>query len=94
MVDLSDAGGHNSSTYYVEDGSYLRMENLTIGYNFNNLFNKYNKIQIYTQISNLFTLTKYSGLDPEIGRGGMYTGIDSGGWPTPRQYIFGINFEF
>jgi TonB-linked SusC/RagA family outer membrane protein len=94
IVELDDAGSQYPSTYYVEDGSYLRLENLMIGYNFNNLFGAQNNIQIYTQITNLFTISGYSGLDPEIGRGGMSAGVDAGAWPTPRQYLFGVNIDF
>jgi hypothetical protein len=47
---------------------------------------------LYFQASNLFTLTKYPGLDPEIYTGGINMGIDSGAWPTPQQFLFGITF--
>ena len=81
------------STRYLEDGSFLRMKTLRIGYDLNRILkNRFNALQIYFQGSNLFTLTKYSGLDPEIAGAGINMGIDSGAWPTRQQFIFGITF--
>jgi hypothetical protein len=68
---------------------------LRLGYDLNKLsFIKDNlrTLQVYFQASNLFTLTKYSGLDPEIYNTGINMGIDSGAWPTPQQFMFGIVF--
>ena len=60
---------------------------------FNKLLNnKFSTLQVYFQASNLFTLTKYPGLDPEIYTTGINMGIDSGAWPTPQQFLFGITF--
>jgi hypothetical protein len=68
------------------------MRNLRISYDFTSLLgDRVRNLQIYGQISNVFTLTKYSGLDPEVGGGGINMGIDSGAWPTPRQFMFGIS---
>jgi TonB-dependent starch-binding outer membrane protein SusC len=84
------------STAFLEDGSYLRMKNLRIGYTvptaamqrigFGN-----QTIKLYGQVSNLFTLTKYSGLDPEINLTGVQMGLDRGAWPTARMVMFGLN---
>lgn len=99
-VEFDDAGSQEPSTYFVEDASYLRMENLIISYNFAKLFPglKFRKLEIYGQATNLFTLTNYSGLDPEVGaelsRGSMFTGVDAGAWPTPRQYFIGVSIGF
>jgi TonB-linked SusC/RagA family outer membrane protein len=92
-VRFNDAGHKEFSTYFVEDGSYLRMGNLILSYNFTKLLPglNSNRLEIYAQITNLFTLTKYSGLDPEIGRSGMSTGQDPGSWPKPRQYLIGVS---
>ena len=71
------------------------MKTLRVGYDLNKLsFIKDNlrTLQIYFQASNLLTLTKYSGLDPEIYNTGINMGIDSGAWPTPKQFLFGIVF--
>jgi len=81
----------------VEDASYLRLKNLTIGYTFSsNLTSKIkiDRVRIYVQAVNLFTLTKYSGLDPEIIGGDSAFGIDAGVYPTTKQFLFGLNVNF
>jgi TonB-linked SusC/RagA family outer membrane protein len=83
-----------SVSYYVEDGSYLRCKNLQIGYTFPKIaMNKLHiaSLRVYVQATNLFTITKYSGLDPEISGDPRAAGIDAGNYPTVKQYLFGIN---
>ncbi len=92
MLDQS-SNSQEPSTAFIEDASYLRMKNLKLGYTLPKAF--LNKAQIknlylYLQVSNLFTLTKYSGLDPEVSTSGTYMGMDLGAWPTPRQITFGV----
>lgn len=92
MAESNDTQSQVASTAFVEDASYLRMKNLRIGYDLNRLFNfNIRSFQVYGQVSNLFTITKYSGLDPEVNASGRNLGIDSGAWPTSRQILFGIN---
>ncbi len=82
-------------SYFIENGSYLRLKNLQVGYTFPATITKKIKItslRIYLQAINLFTLTKYSGLDPEIGGNDLAFGIDYGNYPKARQFIFGLNF--
>ncbi len=86
------------SSYYVEDGSYLRMQNLTLGYNLPiNILDKinFNRLRVFVSTNNVFTLTKYSGLDPGVG-GAVDTnfGIDQGNYPVTRSFIFGVNVGF
>jgi TonB-linked SusC/RagA family outer membrane protein len=89
----NDTPSQEPSTAFIEDGSFLRMKTLRIGYDFNKLLsNKIGSLQLYFQASNLFTITKYRGLDPEIAGAGINMGIDSGAWPTPQQFLFGISF--
>ena len=87
----------NPSTVFIEDASYLRLRNLQVGYNLGKLFNTpiISTMRVYAQITNLFTLTKYSGLDPETNsatdrNNARNYGIDQGQWPTPRQIMVGI----
>jgi hypothetical protein len=85
------------NSYYLEDGSYLRMKNLTIGFTFpNSLLSKYkiDRLRIYVQGTNLFTITNYSGLDPELTGADDSFGIDEGILPTVRQFLVGINLNF
>jgi len=83
-----------STSYYVEDGSYLRLKTLTLGYSLpQDLMSKihFTSARVYVQGVNLFTLTKYSGLDPEIGGDDRSFGVDEGNYPTVKQFIFGLN---
>lgn len=87
----------NGSTDYIEDGTFLRLQNLQIGYNLqNDVLDKFNlsDARIYLNISNLFTLTGYSGLSPEVTAGfgrEINRGVDIGGWPISKQFQIGIN---
>jgi len=87
-----------SNSWYAESGSYARLKNLQINYSLPTAaISKLGlqRINIYVQAVNLFTLTKYSGLDPEIvGVNDQYRGIDSGNYPATRQYGIGLNASF
>ncbi len=85
------------NSYYVENGSYLRAKNVQLGYTLpTNLLSSYGigSLRVYVQAANLFTITKYSGLDPEISGGTRAFGIDEGNYPNMRQYIAGVNVSF
>jgi TonB-linked SusC/RagA family outer membrane protein len=88
------------SDRYVEDGSYLRIQNLTLGYTLpQSLVSKakISRLKVYGSVQNLFTFTNYSGYDPEIGsfnQNVLLSGIDNGRYPSPRIYSLGINLEF
>jgi TonB-dependent starch-binding outer membrane protein SusC len=83
------------SDRYVEDGSFIKLKSIQLGYTFpasvtGKLFSK---LRIYAQVKNAFTLTKYSGYDPEISGGILDTGIDRGAYPQARTYSFGIDIK-
>lgn len=88
------------STRYIEDGSYMRIQNLTLGYSLPfDIINKakLTRVRIYGTASNLYTFTNYRGYDPEVGsynQNQLLTGIDNGRYPSPRTYSIGINVEF
>lgn len=86
------------SDLYIHDGSFLRISNITLGYDFSKLIqHKYvSKMRLYGQIQNAFTFTKYNGMDPEIGYGtdGWVSGVDLGYYPRPRTYMIGVNIQF
>lgn len=88
---------YQSSSYYVQDGSFFRMKNLQLGYNFpvNAMFGNFvSGLRVYVSATNLFTLTSYSGMDPEVSQySSTFTapGVDMGVYPVPRQYLFGVN---
>ena len=83
-------------SYYIEDCSYLRLKSLQLGYSLpDDLLNRIRikSLRVYLQAVNLFTLTKYSGLDPEIGGNDLASGIDYGNYPNVKQFLFGINLS-
>lgn len=85
------------NSYYLEKSSYLRMKNLTIGYTIPNSISnraKIDRFRIFAQATNLFTLTNYTGRDPEITGGDTDLGVDEGVYPTVRQYLVGVNLNF
>lgn len=86
------------SDFYVEDGSFFRLQNVQIGYTFssNSLEKlKMDKLRIYLSANNLLTLTKYQGFDPTISNGApIGGGFDQGFYPTPTTILFGINAKF
>lgn len=86
------------SDLYLQDGDFLRIANITLGYDFSKLVTwKYaSQIRLYVQGQNLFTFTKYDGMDPEIGYGtdGWVSGIDLGYYPRPKVVLFGANIKF
>ena len=83
------------SDRYVEDGSFVKIKNLQLGYNFpKSLVGKvFSNCRLYVQAKNLYTFTKYSGYDPEIAGGILDTGIDRGSYPQPRTYAIGLDFK-
>jgi TonB-linked SusC/RagA family outer membrane protein len=99
---IADASNTNLliSSRYVEDGSYLRIQNFTLGYSLpQDLISKYNisRLRFYGTAQNLFTFTNYSGYDPEIGsfnQNVLLSGIDNGRYPVARTFSVGLNLEF
>ncbi|MCQ2144429.1 MAG: TonB-dependent receptor [Bacteroidales bacterium] len=83
-------------SYFVENGDYWKIDNLTLGYNYKFKENKFIKrIRVYGTVNNLATITKYSGLDPEVPSIGYTAGTDERDkYPTVRSYTFGLNLTF
>jgi len=88
------------SDRFVEDGSYLRIQNVTLGYNLPvNLIKKakMTNARLFVSGQNLYTFTKYTGYDPELGAfngGATFFNIDNGNYPNPRTFTFGANITF
>ncbi|MEI6276416.1 MAG: TonB-dependent receptor [Prolixibacteraceae bacterium] len=94
-LPMFDAAAHSqeASTAFIEDGSFTRMKTFRLGYTVPQKTLdkiKVKSIRLYMQATNLFTITKYKGLDPELDSSGMSMGVDKGAWPTPRQITFGL----
>ncbi|WP_460217745.1 SusC/RagA family TonB-linked outer membrane protein [Psychroserpens sp. MEBiC05023] len=77
------------SDVYVENASFLKMDNITLGYTFGNLSNVIKSVRVWGGIQNVFTITEYSGLDPEV-----FNGIDNTIYPRPRNILIGANIKF
>jgi TonB-linked SusC/RagA family outer membrane protein len=90
------------SDIYIEDGDYMKIQNITIGYDFKKLFPKMplGQARLYVTAQNLYTFTGYKGMDPEIGTAtddekyGWAKGIDIGFYPSPRTFLIGANLKF
>lgn len=101
ITDVPKAGFDlRNSSYFVEDGSYLRVKNVSLGYNVrSNALTRLgiNRLQPYVSATNLLTWTNYSGMDPEVnqwGNSGAVQGIDWGTYPQSRTFVVGVNVEF
>ncbi len=77
------------SDYYVQNGSFMKLDNINLGYNFKKLWNNRMNLRVYAIMQNVFTITRYKGLDPEI-----FNGIDNNIYPRPRTFLLGVNLGF
>lgn len=88
------------SDIYIENASYFRLQNLTVGYDFTKIWKSspFQQLRLYFAAQNLFTITGYKGMDPEngtaIGSDSWVTGVDVGNYPQPRTYMVGVNIKF
>lgn len=102
-------GGNSPKNYYdssrkmlfsrrfIEDGSYLKLRNISLGYTLNNVCKGISSLRIYFSANNLFTITDYTGFDPEVNSFGSdpsLRGVDAGGYPQSREFTFGVNLTF
>lgn len=83
------------SDRYVEDGSFIKIKNLQLGYTFPQQMTRkvFSRLRVYAQVKNAFTFTKYTGFDPEIAGGILDTGVDRGAYPQARTYAVGIDIK-
>ena len=80
---------HRFSDYWLHKGDYFKLDNITGGYTFNNIWNNSSTLRFSLGIQNVFMITKYPGIDPET-----YNGIDGSSYPRPRMYMFTANLKF
>lgn len=84
-----------TSDRFLEKGDYIRMDNATLGYSLNSKIKGISKLRVYASTNNLFTITSYRGIDPEINIGGITPGIDAKNfYPKTRSFIIGANIMF
>ena len=103
QAHISSTGSENVnwvSTRYMEDADYFKIKTITLGYDFKNLWKScpFQQLRLYVQAQNLYTFTKYTGLDPEVGNNaggnGWASGIDLGLYPPSRTYLVGASIKF
>lgn len=100
---LADAAGESTADFnayryssrFIESGSYVRFDNATLGYNFKQIAPYIKGLRLYATANNLFVITKFKGVDPEVNQGGMAPGIDYNNfYPKTRTFMFGANVTF
>ncbi|MBK8566497.1 MAG: TonB-dependent receptor [Saprospiraceae bacterium] len=112
MLNVNDTYSYQPSSFFVEDASYLRAKNISLGYNFKpgSLGKVFSSLRIYASAQNLFTITKYEGLDPALSNFGvqgsnpndpyatiksdLWNGFDFGNYPTNKIFMVGVNAGF
>ncbi len=92
----TDIQSQAPSDRWLENGDYFRLSTLSLGYSFGKLGNWVNSLKLYATCNNLFTITGYSGRDPEINLGGLEPGIDrrTNYYPRTRTFMLGVNVNF
>lgn len=92
----ADKSSNIPSDKFIEDASYLRLQSLTLGYTFRNLDGWVNSLQLYATVNNVFTITGYDGLDPEVNLGGIDPGVDYrwSTYPHTRSILLGAKINF
>ncbi len=81
--------GQQYSDYFIQNASFLKMDNLSLTYDFGKVINKKASLRVSAVCQNVFTITKYTGIDPEI-----YSGIDNTLYPRPRNFALNVNIQF
>jgi len=89
ILDANFASPRYESDYYIQDASFLRMDNVTVGYTFKNVFSEGTDMRLTGAVQNVFLITGYKGIDPE-----NTSGIDNNLYPRPRTYTLGLNVNF
>ena len=97
IIDPSRAINRMNSSYFIEDGSFFRIRNIQLGYTLPQQYTeriKLKKVRLYTNVQNLKTWSKNTGYTPEIGGSALAFGIDTGTYPMPMIFTYGINLTF
>ena len=90
-----DISAYVYSNRYVENASYIRLDNMTLGYTFPSFFKGMRSLRLYVAGNNLAVLTGYRGIDPEVSLSGLTPGVDNKDYyPRTRSFLFGLNFDF
>lgn len=91
---VADINAYAYSSRFIESGSFVRFDNATLGYTFRKLGPFVKNLRVYSSVNNLFVITKYKGVDPEINQGGIAPGVDYNNfYPKTRTFLFGVNIS-
>jgi TonB-linked SusC/RagA family outer membrane protein len=91
----ADGNAYKYSTRFIESGSYVRFDNATLGYNVKVTSQYIKSLRVYTSVNNLFVITKFKGVDPEVNQGGIAPGVDYNNfYPKTRTFLFGVKVSF
>jgi iron complex outermembrane receptor protein len=82
------------SDYYIENASFFRMDNINVGYSFGKIYKKTADLRVSFNVQNVFVITNYKGVDPEISGSNAANGIDNNRYPRPRTFVLGLNLGF
>ena len=96
IQNANDTRAQAPSDRYLENGSYLRLATLSLGYDFGKIGDWIGNLRLYATCNNVFTLTGYKGIDPEVSLGGLQPGMDwnNSTYPRTRTFMFGVNINF
>ncbi|HLK31412.1 MAG TPA: TonB-dependent receptor, partial [Puia sp.] len=90
-----DVLDYTYSTRFIESGNYVRLDNATLGYNFRKVSQYIKSLRVYVSANNLFVITKFTGIDPEVNQGGIAPGVDYNNfYPKTRSFLLGVNVSF
>lgn len=90
-----DINAYRYSSRFIEKGDYVRLDNATVAYTFKNISKNLSSLRVYVSGNNLFTITGYKGIDPEVNLGGLTPGVDSNNfYPKTRTVLVGLNASF
>ncbi len=89
-----DNKNYGDSDFWLEDASFVKLKNISLSYTFPKKVTRIADIQLSVSAQNLFTLTHYAGMDPEVYSSGFYNGVDLGAYPVPRTFTFGMKLNF
>jgi TonB-dependent starch-binding outer membrane protein SusC len=91
----ADGNAYRYSTRFIESGNYVKFDNATLGYNIKNISKYIKSLRVYAAANNLFVITKFKGIDPEVNQGGIAPGVDYNNfYPKTRTFLFGVNVSF
>jgi len=96
MQKATDTRAQKPSDRYLENGSYFKLSSLTLSYNFGNIDDWLQNVRVYGTMNNVFTITDYTGIDPEINLGGLTPGVDwrTSRYPRTRSFLLGVEVRF